>query len=203
MTQEGKKFPTSSCSRRTFLSSTWPTSPTGSASPETVQESKLYPVSRLYTFVLSQRLLPLSSALRKIETRMKAEDVADRSRAMGVKLQAVANDLVPSRPLPCSAASACFLRPSSAAGCRRGHRLRDGFSGERFPALLAGRNNRSSRRTRRRGIGLQILPDRTPRSVLRRSLSLPARRQAPPSGPTPSSASASQYAFLASLRKPD
>ncbi|HWS61403.1 MAG TPA: hypothetical protein VN325_01500, partial [Steroidobacteraceae bacterium] len=54
----------------------------------TVQESKLYPVSAYILLSYLNAFYRYPALLRKIETRMKAEDIADRSRAMGVKLQA-------------------------------------------------------------------------------------------------------------------
>lgn len=53
----------------------------------TVQESKLYPVSAYILLSYLNAFYRYPELLRKIETQMKAEEIGDRSRLMGVKLQ--------------------------------------------------------------------------------------------------------------------
>jgi hypothetical protein len=53
----------------------------------TVQGSKLFPVSAYIMFSYLNAFYRYPSLLRKIETRMKAEEIADRSRNMGIKIQ--------------------------------------------------------------------------------------------------------------------
>jgi len=53
----------------------------------TVQESKLYPVSAYILFSYLNAFYRYPELLRKVESRMSAEEVADRSRNMGIKLQ--------------------------------------------------------------------------------------------------------------------
>jgi hypothetical protein len=53
----------------------------------TVQGSKLFPVSAYILFSYLNAFYRYPTLLRKIEERMKAEDLADRSRNMGVKMQ--------------------------------------------------------------------------------------------------------------------
>lgn len=53
----------------------------------TVQESKLYPVSAYILLSYLNAFYRYPELLRKIEARMPAEEAADRSRNMGVKLQ--------------------------------------------------------------------------------------------------------------------
>src|SRR6202035_1856588 len=54
----------------------------------TVQESKLYPVSAYILLFYLNAFYRHPELVRKIETRMQSEDIADRSGTMGVKLQA-------------------------------------------------------------------------------------------------------------------
>ena len=88
MTQEGKKFSyvqlleTNNLIQYVADESYW------LCLTRTVQESKLYPVSAYILLSYLNAFYRYPELLRKIETRMKAEDIADRSRAMGVKLQA-------------------------------------------------------------------------------------------------------------------
>lgn len=53
----------------------------------TVQESKLYPVSAYMLLSYLNCFYRTPELLRKIETRMKAEEIADRARLMGAKMQ--------------------------------------------------------------------------------------------------------------------
>lgn len=53
----------------------------------TVQGSKLFPVSAYILFSYLNAFYRWPSLLRKIETRMKAEEIADRARNMGIKIQ--------------------------------------------------------------------------------------------------------------------
>ncbi|MBL8645986.1 MAG: hypothetical protein JNL46_01940 [Sphingosinicella sp.] len=53
----------------------------------TVQESKLFPVSAYIMFSYVNAFYRYPSLLRKIEARMPAEEIADRSRNMGIKIQ--------------------------------------------------------------------------------------------------------------------
>ncbi len=53
----------------------------------TVQGSKLFPVSAYIMLSYLNAFYRWPSLLRKVETRMKAEEVADRARNMGVKMQ--------------------------------------------------------------------------------------------------------------------
>lgn len=54
----------------------------------TVQESKLYPVSAYILYSYLNAFYRYPELLRKIEARMPAEELADRARQMGVKMQA-------------------------------------------------------------------------------------------------------------------
>jgi len=54
----------------------------------TVQESKLYPVSAYILFSYLNAFYRYPELLRKVESRMRAEEIADRVRNMGVKIQA-------------------------------------------------------------------------------------------------------------------
>lgn len=53
----------------------------------TVQESKLFPVSPYMILSYFMCFYRYPSLLRKIETHMKAEEIGDRSRNMGIKIQ--------------------------------------------------------------------------------------------------------------------
>ncbi|MDB6001732.1 MAG: hypothetical protein JWP52_3431 [Rhizobacter sp.] len=53
----------------------------------TVQGSKLFPVSAYIMFSYLNAFYRWPTLLRKIETRMKAEEIADRARTMGIKIQ--------------------------------------------------------------------------------------------------------------------
>jgi len=53
----------------------------------TVQESKLYPVSAYILFSYLNAFYRYPELLRKVETRLPAEDIADRVRNMGIKAQ--------------------------------------------------------------------------------------------------------------------
>lgn len=53
----------------------------------TVQGSKLFPVSSYILFSYLNAFYRYPTLLRKIEAVMKAEEIADRSRAMGIKIQ--------------------------------------------------------------------------------------------------------------------
>ncbi|CAN5491351.1 hypothetical protein BH10PSE12_BH10PSE12_07300 [soil metagenome] len=53
----------------------------------TVQGSKLFPVSAYILFSYLNAFYRYPTLLRKIEETMKAEEIADRSRAMGIKIQ--------------------------------------------------------------------------------------------------------------------
>lgn len=53
----------------------------------TVQGSKLFPVSAYIMFSYLNAFYRYPALLRKIEERMKAEEIADRSRNMGIKIQ--------------------------------------------------------------------------------------------------------------------
>lgn len=54
----------------------------------TVQESKLFPVSSYIVYSYLNAFYRYPELLRKIEAQMPAEDLADRARQMGVKIQA-------------------------------------------------------------------------------------------------------------------
>lgn len=53
----------------------------------TVQRSALFPISGCIALALLNAFYRHPSLLRKIESKMKAEDIADRARGLGVKLQ--------------------------------------------------------------------------------------------------------------------
>jgi len=53
----------------------------------TVQGSKLFPVSPYILLSYLNAFYRYPSLLRKIESRMRAEDIADRARNMGMKIQ--------------------------------------------------------------------------------------------------------------------
>ncbi len=53
----------------------------------TVQESKLFPVPSYMLLSYLNAFYRYPSVLRKIESRMSAEEIGDRARAMGIKVQ--------------------------------------------------------------------------------------------------------------------
>ncbi len=53
----------------------------------TVAESKLFPVNAYFLLANLMAFYRFPSLLRKIETRMAAEDIADRARGVGIKIQ--------------------------------------------------------------------------------------------------------------------
>ncbi|ARR55218.1 hypothetical protein HY78_18095 [Rhizorhabdus wittichii DC-6] len=53
----------------------------------TVQGSKLFPVSAYIMFSYLNAFYRYPALLKKIEAQMKAEEIADRSRNMGIKIQ--------------------------------------------------------------------------------------------------------------------
>lgn len=124
----------------------------------TVQRSSLFPLSACSCLAFLNSFYRLPALLRKIETSMKAEEIADRARNLGIKLQSAQMGwLMPSHYLLGREwlLSMGMLRPQDAA--EDIVYLLDFW--RRFQ--LAWRRNDSRLSSRDYGHRAQILPDRT------------------------------------------
>lgn len=124
----------------------------------TVQRSSLFPPSACSALGVLNSFYRLPSLLRKIETAMKAEDIADRARNLGIKLQSAQMGwLLPGHYLVGREwlLAMGMLRPQDAAG--DAVYLLDFW--RRFQ--LAYRRNDNRLTSREYGRRAQILPDRT------------------------------------------
>ncbi|WP_175734478.1 hypothetical protein [Burkholderia ambifaria] len=124
----------------------------------TVQRSSLFPLSACSLFALLNAFYKMPALLRTIETSMRAEDIADRARNLGIKLQSAQMGwLLPTHYLLGREwlLSMGMLRPQDAA--QDVVYLLDFW--RRFQ--LAWRRNDSRLSSREYGHRSQILPDRT------------------------------------------